>query len=270
MPDAPQTREVDARRPPPRSDRTAPSAVVLVDFQNVFFNLAFSDSYDWLPAELESFVAAAVAADTSPEWIAVRLYGSWVEDGLLTKQGSLAQQAIAQGPAFPLVVGRRVVAGEIELALSLVDLPSIRWPSFIKRQQGLSRVKIAKSLLPKNCIDDRTLCPIRSLQHFSHGRERKCSAAGCEVLNNQAFETTTQKMVDTLLACDLMELARKPATRAILVVTGDVDLMPAVATAANARNAKITLITTLSRNSLVPYSAFLQSLGVQVRDRRPR
>jgi hypothetical protein len=60
-----------------------------------------------------------------------------------------------------------------------------------------------------------------------------------------AFVTREQKMVDTLMACDLLDLAHDQEVVAIAVVTSDLDLLPPLIHAQSLKTSRLMLMTNL-------------------------
>jgi hypothetical protein len=83
------------------------------------------------------------------------------------------------------------------------------------------------------------------------------------VTNSAAFKVIEQKMVDSLLVCDLLALTQaSPATPAI-VFSDDSDVIPAVAMAAASSSVPVQLVRTSSEFDR-PYDEQLLSIGARV------
>ena len=68
---------------------------------------------------------------------------------------------------------------------------------------------------------------------FKSWADGQCSVSGCEVLTNDAFMYREQKLVDTLLCCDLVALSLRKSTEPIILVSNDDDMVPALMLGAN-------------------------------------
>lgn len=65
---------------------------------------------------------------------------------------------------------------------------------------------------------------------------------GCQVTAQSAFVSAEQKMVDTLLACDLIDLVLSADVTHITVVSGDTDFVPPILFAKGWKTASLQLI----------------------------
>lgn len=158
----------------------------------------------------------------SIEDLYLRLYGGWYTASGLSRLGSQLTQDIATN--FPIV---GVTAGRIkthlfcELASSIIDDKSqvLTWTHRLRNG-------IRSRLTPKNpqaCAFNSS-CPIAPVVQFSRGR---CPIAGCGVKTEDAFSYEEQKLVDTLLCCDILALSLRRPAPAVFVVSDDDDLLPA-------------------------------------------
>ena len=61
--------------------------------------------------------------------------------------------------------------------------------------------------------------------------KRGCPVLGCPVDSPLAFERDQQKLVDTLICCDILELASRHSEAALFLVSEDDDMIPALVVA---------------------------------------
>lgn len=155
--------------------------------------------------------------------IYIRLYGGWYTASGLSNSGSRLTQEIAK--QFPIVVtnsGRIVRHIHCEIASSLIDNPAQLLGWTYRQRHGirsrLSRKNPAACAAPTGCAIDLVV-------RWSKGQ---CPLVGCSVKMEDAFTYGEQKLVDTLLCCDILALARRKPTPAIFVFSDDDDLMPAL------------------------------------------
>ena len=64
---------------------------------------------------------------------------------------------------------------------------------------------------------------------------------GCAVINKEAFVVGSQKMVDTMMATDIIDYSNKPNVRSVSVFSDDTDLMPAILKAKTYGKSSISL-----------------------------
>lgn len=234
--------------------------VLLVDFDNVCHHLELST--DVLTAEINRWLALAVGVVPNVAAVSIRLYGGWLQEGSLTKVGSKLLTGIP-GDFFPVVDSSagvdRILRGSIELATRLVRVPQIEWGHTYQEKRGLPRLRMAEKPRPDACQDHES-CPIDQIQRISRRRDRECHIDGCSVRNESAFLLREQKMVDTLMACDLIEYARQGVHT--IVMSNDLDLLPSVATAAAMNGSGVTHVRGPDAGLGDLYSSELEKLGV--------
>lgn len=235
---------------------------VLVDFDNVFARQT-PDA-----AQMRSLLSrlVGIATDLWPDTsrTIVRLYGGWLRDGTLAPHGSAVQAAVAADRFFPVrhPDGSSILRGEVELTTRLVALPELEWGHTFGERVGLPYVRFRDGGgYPLACTLRSGDCPLKQIRRFSSGHSQKCFTAGCDVQNREAFRTPEQKMVDVMLACDVIASAANGSR--ILVVTSDLDVLPALAMAAKNAGPGRTALWRGDRSATDLYKADLETLGVR-------
>jgi hypothetical protein len=250
---------------------TASRILLLIDVDNFFKPEFLDDGLDRLSSDIHRFVDFALNLVPSPERIDLRLYGGWLENSVLTPRASLIEQIISASPLFPFrnPASGEIVRGEILLVKSLLVFPDIQWGSTFRLRGGLPRLRIDAPLLQDGCVVASDLCPIRTLARFTKSRDKRCPVSGCAVTNNKAFKCAEQKMVDTLIICDLLETAYNDDTAAVALFTEDSDLLPSLV---HARHVAVDRQTAQRHILVFPRPQLntanhsdLQSLGAEVR-----
>src|ERR1035438_976313 len=164
----------------------------------------------------------AKAADPSLSDLHIRLYGGWYTQAGLTKKGTQLSQEI--GTTFPIPLmhssgTRRYL--RCEIASALLSSPSDVFYATLRRRAGMRSRLASKS--PMWCANPSG-CTIQACVRWSQG---SCSVAGCSVVSTEAFEYYEQKLVDTLLCCDLVHLSLAQ-NDPIYVISDDDDMTPAI------------------------------------------
>lgn len=154
--------------------------------------------------------------------VRVRLYGGWYSQGGLSNSGSRLTQEISR--IFPIAIavqGQIVHRIHCEIASSLVDNRAhvLGWTH--RQRHGIRSVLARKS--PPLCASQGA-CVIDAVVSWSRGA---CPIAGCSVKVKDAFAYGEQKLVDTLLCCDVLALSLRRPSPPIFVLSDDDDLMPA-------------------------------------------
>ena len=153
----------------------------------------------------------------------VRLYGGWYDQAGLSNAGSLLTQEIQR--SFPiLMLGnaghlRRV---HCEIASALVNSRSDLFFHTYREKRGIPSV--LRSQTPTGCTNPPN-CTILAVIKWSR---RSCPEDGCPVKSQDAFTYSGQKLVDTLLSCDLVTLSRQRPLEPVFVLSDDDDLIPPI------------------------------------------
>ena len=159
----------------------------------------------------------------------VRVYGGWYEGDQMTR---LAQDLSAELQRdFPAIV--RVPLGNnnilslsanAELAVSLLQEPGHHLFNTYRRKGKPANVRVEK---PDDvgCVDAACVLPqMRKLL-----KSGNCPKDGCTVSNCDLIYRHEQKIVDTMLTCDLIHAVDRVSGRVILV-SGDDDFLPPLRT----------------------------------------
>jgi len=247
------------------------TVAILVDFDNFFINKDLAGNTDWLAHEIDQMISMALAIDGAAKNIFIRLYGGWLENGALTTRASQVQMAATNANPFPFPhpnPGAGSLRGSVDLVTRLYSIPEHEFAHTSKTKVGLPRLKLISKPNPAECLD-ATACPIKTLHAMTKSKYKKCPATDCTVTSDKAFIRTEQKMVDTLMACDMQLLLKDQSVSAILVLSDDIDIIPAAITASvlfERRPAPKIKIFCAIPNSDVnhPYKDMLNSLGMQI------
>jgi len=157
----------------------------------------------------------------------VRLYGGWYTTSGLTKRGTRLTQEIQRESPLVITDGHSIVRRvHCELASSLLEVPSQILGWTMRQRLGM-RSRLSRRPTP-HCHSP-VGCSIDHAVTWSRG---KCPVAGCAVAANEAFTYYEQKLVDTILCCDLLSLALRSPAPPTFVVSDDDDMLPAMIMAA--------------------------------------
>lgn len=166
---------------------------------------------------------------------------------MLTSLGSDVAAGAAAADPFPIAIKAqsRIVHGEVQLAHQLSIAPHVDLGDTSRRRGGPPRLRLNGSPLPSGCLESLEACPARILHKFTKSPARACPVEACPVTAETAFLTREQKMVDTLMTCDLLDLAHDEDVVALAVVTADSDLLPPLIHAQSLGRCPTMLITNL-------------------------
>jgi len=159
----------------------------------------------------------------------VRVYGGWYEANQITRMAQdLSVELQRDFPAILRVpLGNNnylALRANAELAVSLLQEPGHHLFNTFRRKGRPSNVRVEKPA-EVGCVDTACVLP-QMKQLLSRG---SCPKAGCTVTNCDLVYRHEQKIVDTMLACDLIHAVDRVSGRVILV-SGDDDFLPPLRT----------------------------------------
>ena len=208
-----------------RSDASSTlTAALLVDFDNLegFRGAPDPGRFSFVLSEI---LTAYLQSLNAVEQLLVRLYGGWNQEGNLTQRASQVAQLVAEADPFPLVRDEGLVAGLIELAVGPFDRPGLALPNTFRRRRGAVRLRRDPSFSHPTCAND-SLCGARQLAKWTSGATKICPTEACTATSAEAFFVSEQKMVDTLLSVDLLEMLYFGGFASVGLVSDDSDFLP--------------------------------------------
>lgn len=197
---------------------------LLVDFDNLNKNTVgstLSDIISYLISRATTYFQSDDIA--SCHRVQIRLYGGWYEDQLLTRR---AQELTADIPLSPEIYSFRHQDNEyywhimIELAVSLISIPSVPFMHTYRKRQTLNGIRVTD---PISVGCDPSKCRVQGIKKLVE----KNHCPDCGTPANKILWRNEQKLVDVMLATDLMTLAMTPDVL-ICVVSSDEDFWPAL------------------------------------------
>jgi len=153
----------------------------------------------------------------------VRFYGGWYDAAQLSQRAQLLSSGLLRD--FPTILqlgGGSAVPATAELALSLDVDPATHFHHTFRRQSPPLDVR---------CHDPRAMgcgeakCPLVQVHEFL--RTGTCPVASCARTAENMLFRSSQKLVDSMLAVDLVTLATRRAD-SLAVVSSDDDVWPAL------------------------------------------
>lgn len=242
---------------------------VIIDFDNYFgtdiskitsesLELAFSELVNLCEDKFREF-----------ENISIRLYGGWYNEMSLTKQASGLQQLLYNVSVFPKVQNGRIINGAIEMVSELYGIPDFTWGYTYKETNGIKHVRIDFEIADELCSNNRAACPKFILYKFTKSKDKVCPVEGCNNIHKNIFKGVEQKMVDTLIACDILSIADDDMTKGIVVISDDQDHFPSLALALEKQKTKRTrnldnIILVIQNDMKHPFiSEFLKPFKIQ-------
>lgn len=205
--------------------------VIIVDFDN-WFKKSISDYTDHeVEFEFKQLIEKIVSDQSDIEDIEIRLYGGWYKENIFTQKASELQLLLARVDLFPWInIERsRIIKGKVVLTSSINDIPSYEWFNTLKEKKGIASLRINNTELTDKCEHNRAICAPHILKKFTQKKRKICSVNECTGVHNNIFVRMEQKMVDTMIACDIISYCEDEDYIVILLVSEDIDHFPALA-----------------------------------------
>lgn len=240
------------------------TAIILLDFDNVFKQPIDTYSVEQIELDLKDIVRFVISKSEGIERILIRLYGGWYMKSTLTPRASILQQYLANIRIFPyLSIEEKInIKGQIEIATSLFMAPQIQWENTYREKYGISKVRVLKEEFGEQCVSNPGSCPLKILTKFTKKKTKVCQIESCGVVHNDAIRGYEQKMVDTMMVCDLISSFQDDEVKALYLFTNDTDIFPSLIQARLHNNSGELFLLFNYDNIRDEYSLFLNELGI--------
>ncbi len=214
------------------SEKLNREALVLVDYDNLPVALTRRDS-TYLVDRVLAVVPPELASGVSRA--SFRLYGGWYAGSDYTHRAQLLDadlQAAFPSPR-PILLGaatdrpplfRQIPVGA-ELAVASLSAPSLTLHRTFRTRNPQANLR-ASNPLTVGCR--QSPCMLEPIYQFLD--RRTCPQPGCAITPEQVLKRDEQKMVDTMIAADLL-FATSRRQCLLIVVSSDDDLLPPIRTA---------------------------------------
>ena len=241
------------------------TAVILVDFDNVFYGDDLS--LGTVQYRLKQFVDESLAYCPEAESIHIRLYGGWKCNSNFTQRADTVRGYMERinSELFPLIKDKRRIFGNVSIVTSQYNL-DIEWDDTLQEKHGRHFLKV-KTEAGKVCHQDTLKCPVHLIANATRGEEALCPIDGCQQIDVNQLIRMEQKMVDSMMTCDILEYVQEEDCHLIEVVSDDVDLHPAMALAGNKyaeRNHVSLVLMVRNQRKSRQYAALLNPHHVQI------
>ena len=161
-----------------------------------------------------------------PQRFEFRLYGGWYDQTTMTRKAQdISAQLTRDFPnvfiPFPTYQTKISLVLQAELARALlVDPSNVLLHTFRER----ARPSGICAMLLSGCL--RPDCGLRHIKTLVE--KGKCPEPGCVIKLENVLIKREQKLVDVMLACDLLHLVETRPSEFVVIVTSDQDLWPAI------------------------------------------
>lgn len=241
-------------------------AIVIIDFDNYFpsANLSEYDGNDGLFNKVFQFVVSYLSQIEAIDSIYLRLYSGWYSGDALTNRSSEVLRRLPSfNSLFPLFVGGRKIEGDFVLAENQVDIPFI-WKNTYREHNGLPKFRVDETKMSVSCVKNKEICPVHILKHFSKKATTPCSVNSCTTKHGEVFKLREQKMIDTMMACDIISCTLDTEKPLIAIVSDDVDFFPSIALRNKISSESTTFLFIKNDINVAPYSSILNQFNASI------
>jgi len=201
------------------------TALILVDYANLL-----QPQRDAGVLDLVTKVLSGIPwePETTRGRCEVRIYGGWYEEDQITRQAQDLTVELQEN--FPSVVRVPAAAGIVtfsvvaDLAVSLLQDPATHLFRTYRRKEKATNVRV-ETPITVGCADSSCILPM--MKHML--KRGSCPKDGCSVQRTDLLYRHEQKVVDTMLACDMIHATDRDFTKLILVSDDD-DFIPPLRT----------------------------------------
>lgn len=241
------------------------NGVILVDFDNVFYGRTVNAAN--VKSKLEDFLVSGLTAVDGLEHVDVRLYGGWKNNAGYTNQASVLLGCLetVKSGLFPYIYHGKSVLGDVELVTSQYNL-NIEWTNTLQEKTSRHHLSV-RTLAERHCHHNPEHCPLHLVAQATRGHQVACPLDGCEHIDVSQLTRLEQKMVDSMMTCDILEYTNDDSCTMVEVVSDDVDLHPALALAGerySKENGVSLLLLINNRKKLQPYRQLLGAHNVMI------
>lgn len=160
----------------------------------------------------------------------VRVYGGWYEGSEITRLAEKVSVELQE--EFPKVIrlpsgnddGNINVVTNAELAVALLQEPGHHLFNTYRKKGKPSNLRVVK---PSDIGCSNAKCILPSVRKILE--KGKCTVDGCSTIESRLVYRHEQKIVDTMLTCDLIHSASCGNDR-IILISGDDDFLPPLRT----------------------------------------
>lgn len=244
------------------------TGLIIIDFDNFYKQELKLESEYNLGLEFQKLIREIINNYPEIDLINLRLYGGWYNQSSLTNKASILLQLLSNINIFPLLFNNnsRRVNGVIELANSLIQIPELIWKDTFKEKKGIRKVKVRRDRLGAICMSDPLNCPPQIIRRFTKKKTKQCWINNCNIIQRDIIKEMQQKMVDTIMACDVISTCEDATIKVVQVVTDDTDILPSllIAKSKMGDNQEIKLLiknpelVLFCEHYLVPYNVIVK------------
>lgn len=240
---------------------------VIIDFDNFFPQPILEIPTYKIELIFTEIVNDIVANVDDVQNIIIRVYGGWYQNDTLTNRASHLLSVLEQinDDIFPIIKNGKKIEGTVDMVFSLFKDSHI-WYNTYQERSGLPRLRIAHEKMGDHCSMNKNSCPVHILLRFTRDKRKLCHIDGCLTRQEDVFIQKTQKMVDTMMACDIVSFCNEQDVGGVYIVSDDIDLFPAIALGRNINNSVDLFLGVLNKRRFSYYSGILSDFNIKIRN----
>lgn len=193
-----------------------------------------------------------------------RLYGGWYQDDDLTNRASVVFQKISNIDIFPHIINQnKRIFGDIQIVYNLYGIDYI-WHNTYREKKGIPRLRINHTAKGDKCDSRKNICPVHILSKFTRNKDKICLNEGCMTKHSDIFFQREQKMVDTMIACDLLSYCEESSTNCLYLISDDMDHFPALALCHKKKEELPIFVGIKNVQNIVNYSSILENFNIKI------
>lgn len=234
---------------------------VLVDYDNVD-QLIREKGAKYTIERIASKLCARVPA--IPRRVNFRLYGGWYDLTSMTRYAEkISLELSADFPRtfrpFTSSISQETLVLQAELARALLVDPDNNLLHTFRERETPKGFKVNS---PQSAGCSKADCGLRHLKDFI--KKGYCPAAGCILTSRDLLIKAEQKLVDVMLASDLLHIVDTKPDELIAVVSSDEDLWPALRQALLKTQNVIHVQAVPNRRTPAHYSNLLGTTYIEI------
>ena len=236
---------------------------MIVDFDNFFPKNMNDYSIEEMNVFFDRIVEIILQRFNNISFVNIRLYGGWYKGVNFTQKASMLSSMLANVRIFPVIVENKIISGTIEMVHSQYGLDGYIWYDTYREKAGLQKFRIDSSKMGEHCSSNENVCAVKILEKFVR-KQKMCQNAGCTTVQQNVFIRREQKMIDTMMACDIIAYGGEENIFSIFIVSDDVDIFPSIALC-NKKNPQMELTLVVKNNLLqTQYASIMSSFNTKV------
>lgn len=195
---------------------------IFIDYDNL---LNGQKSSGILDVVTKALLQTPLSSSTARGTCDIRIYGGWYEGPAMTQRAQ--DLAVGIGREFPAIIRVPHQGGEVaalaakaELAVAMMEEPNRHLFGTYRKKEKPGNLRVQRPG-EVGCTD--TACPLPLAKKLL--KSGKCPTSSCSVTANDLVSRHEQKIVDTMLTCDLVYAPTQDYQHLILISDDD-DFLP--------------------------------------------